>query len=448
MIMREEFSKIFSSNKSPIYFANAPGRMDVMGGIADYSGSLVLQMPIQEHTTVALALRDDDLLRIKTLSEEVGNDFFEIDYRELLNNGKVDYSFARQKLRSLPGGDWAAYVAGCLLVLEKEKAFSGKKGMDCLIDSRVPAGKGVSSSAALEIATLKALQQAFDINFSGTELPVLAQKVENLVVGAPCGLMDQLSSYFGEPGHLLPILCQPDLVNAPIRIPSGVHFIGIDSGIRHAVGGASYGDVRTAAFMGYSIIAQREGISAEIISAARKSGNWTDLPYKGFLTNIKVPDFEKKYLVHLPEKISGQAFLEQYGTTIDSVTEVNPAVIYAVRKPASHPVYENDRVTRFAAILKSMGHETDEFENELGQLGELMNGSHKSYGDCGLGSDATDRLAMAVSSNPFIYGARITGGGSGGTVCMICKGEEGLAAAREIHEAYQTEKGVRTVFFR
>jgi len=81
MIMREEFSKIFSSNKSPIYFANAPGRMDVMGGIADYSGSLVLQMPIQEHTTVALALRDDDLLRIKTLSEEVGNDFFEIDYR-------------------------------------------------------------------------------------------------------------------------------------------------------------------------------------------------------------------------------------------------------------------------------------------------------------------------------------------------------------------------------
>jgi len=87
--MREEFSKIFSGNNNPIYLANAPGRMDVMGGIADYSGSLVLQMPIREHTTVALALRNDDRVRIKTLSGEVGPDFFEIEYGELLKKGKV-----------------------------------------------------------------------------------------------------------------------------------------------------------------------------------------------------------------------------------------------------------------------------------------------------------------------------------------------------------------------
>jgi|KBSMisStandDraft_5_1062788.scaffolds.fasta_scaffold00027_7 L-arabinokinase len=445
--MREEFSKIFSGNNNPIYLANAPGRMDVMGGIADYSGSLVLQMPIREHTTVALALRNDDRVRIKTLSGEVGPDFFEIEYGELLKKGKVDYAFAREKLNGLPGGDWAAYVVGCLLVLEKEKSLTGNKGMDCLIDSHVPAGKGVSSSAALETATMKALQQACDINFTGTELPILAQKVENLVVGAPCGLMDQLSSYFGETGHLLPILCQPDIISNLIPIPRGVYFVGIDSGVRHAVGGASYGEVRTAAFMGYGIIAQREGITAEKIGEARQSGNWSSLPYKGYLTNISVLDFEKKYLDLLPEKISGQSFLDQFGSTIDSVTEINPGINYSVKQATSHPVYENERVAKFAKILESMPQEADEFESSLVSLGELMNGSHRSYGDCGLGSDATDRLAMAVSRNKGIYGARITGGGSGGTVCMICKGAAGLETAREIHRQYQKERGITTVLF-
>jgi L-arabinokinase len=91
--------------------------------------------------------------------------------------------------------------------------------------------------------------------------------------------------------------------------------------------------------------------------------------------------------------------------------------------------------------------EADEFESSLVSLGELMNGSHRSYGDCGLGSDATDRLAMAVSRNKGIYGARITGGGSGGTVCMICKGAAGLETAREIHRQYQKERGITTVLF-
>jgi len=100
------------------------------------------------------------------------------------------------------------------LLIQKEKGIPFS-GADILIHSSVPIGKGVSSSAALEVATLKALGKTFNISFANTELPMLAQRVENLIVGAPCGLMDQLTSYFGEPRKLLPIVCQPDQIKPP-----------------------------------------------------------------------------------------------------------------------------------------------------------------------------------------------------------------------------------------
>ena len=446
--MRASFNDIFSGNKNPIHFTNAPGRMDVMGGIADYSGSRVLQMAIQENTTVAIARRDDNVVRIKTLSEEVDPSFFEIDYAELLNNGKVDYAYANKKLADIPGGEWASYIVGCLLVLEKEKGLKENKGLDCLVDSRVPAGKGVSSSAALETAMMKALQQAFDISFSGTELPRLAQKVENLVVGAPCGLMDQLTSYFGAPRHLLPILCQPDLISKPIPVPAHLHFVGIDSGVRHAVGGSSYSDVRAAAFMGYSIIAMRLGVSNEQLMEARLTGNWKSLPFGGFLANIPVGEFEPNFVSLLPEKLNGGAFLEEFGNTIDSVTHINPDRYYQIKQAVSHPVYENERVGSFSEILETMQeNHFDRFGLDL--MGQKMYASHDSYSDCGLGTEATDDIVNAVrgKQKKGLFGARITGGGSGGTVCILCEGEEGLQEAKKIHQHYQEKWGIETTFF-
>ena len=446
--MRESFNDIFSGNKSPIYLANAPGRMDVMGGIADYSGSRVLQMAIQENTTVALARRDDNLIRIKTLSDEVNPSFFEIDYADLLNDGKVDYGYANKKLAAIPGGGWASYIVGCLLVLEKEKGLNENKGIDCLVDSRVPAGKGVSSSAALETATMKALQQAFDLSFTGTELPTMAQKVENLGVGAPCGLMDQLTSYFGAPRHLLPILCQPDIISKPIPVPAHLHFVGIDSGVRHAVGGSSYSDVRAAAFMGYSIIAKRLGVSNEQLMEARETRNWKSLPYGGFLANIPVGEFEPDFVSILPEKLNGAAFLEEFGNTIDTVTSIHANTYYSVKQATSHPVYENERVGTFSEILETMQeNQFDRFGLDI--MGEKMYASHDSYSDCGLGTEATDEIVNAVRGKQKrgLFGARITGGGSGGTVCILCEGEEGLQEAKKIHQHYKEKWGIHTAFF-
>src|SRR4029078_10582211 len=100
--------------------------------------------------------------------------------------------------REFFNGSWAAYVAGVFLVLMREREQRFDSGANILISSRVPPGKGVSSSAALEVAVMQAVTVAFDIEIDGRDKALLCQRVENLVVGAPCGVMDQMTAVFGE----------------------------------------------------------------------------------------------------------------------------------------------------------------------------------------------------------------------------------------------------------
>jgi L-arabinokinase len=399
--------------------------MDVMGGIADYSGSLVLQMPIQENTVVRFTPREDFLYSVQSTVE--GECLkAEIDLRELANETNLETERIRNFFltRNLK---WAAYVIGCALLLQKEKGIRLGGGV-FHITSTVPIGKGVSSSASLEVATLQALAKAHSISFQGTELAVLAQQVENLLVGAPCGLMDQLACSLGRPGYLLPIICQPDLVETQVPIPEGIYFVGIDSGVKHAVSDDAYGDVRCSAYMGYSIIADSLGIHAP--------EKWyrKDLPFGGYLANIPVEQYERQFMRLIPETMLGEAFLKKYGDTIDPVTSVDPAKIYQLPYAVSHPIYENARVTAFRQLL--LAYAKKEEVGILKAMGLLMQQAHVSYSRCGLGSDRTDEIQY-LSRTAFsegIYGAKITGGGSGGTVCLLCKGESGLQSARKLHQ--------------
>jgi galactokinase len=413
--------------KEQWFEASAPGRLDVMGGIADYSGSLVLQMPIKESTRVRLKLRTDNQCSI--VSTVDGERLHaSVDYQTLKKKGAVDYTHAQRFFSTHKDISWTAYVLGCVLVLEHEKQIDFT-GADFEIESSVPLGKGVSSSASIEVAVMKALAKAFEINFAGTELPRLAQQAENHVVGAPCGLMDQLASYFGVEHRLIPIICQPDKLLPLITIPSELNFIGIDSGVRHSVGGSSYTDVRCAAFMGYSIIAKYLGVSnAELINARLKSIR-SSLPFSGYLSNISVDEFESKFEKLLPEKISGAEFLSMYESTIDSVTTIDPNVLYSVKACASHPVYENDRVNEFKSILKGA-----DVNPHL--LGQLMRKSHESYSACGLGSSRTDEIVEEFEKFPSVTGAKITGGGSGGTVCALALGNEGINDVLRVHSHF------------
>ncbi len=428
--------------------ASAQGRLDVMGGIADYSGSLVMQMPIREKTTVRLSLRNDFMCSFKSVTESGENLSAIVDYRIFLKDSKVDYAFAKYKFKNSAGIEWIAYVLGCALVLQKEKRIDFKGG-DFFIESNVPLGKGVSSSASLEVATMKALAEAFTISFTGTELPRLAQRTENLLVGAPCGLMDQLTSYFGESRKFLPIVCQPDLVEKSIPIPEDIFFFGIDSGVRHSVGGSSYADVRCATFMGYTIIAQTLGANRKDINKAIEQHDFSTLPHKGYLCNISVKEFEAGLSKILPEQISGEEFLLQYGSSIDQVTTVDEAKQYAVSTCTAHPIYENERVHTFRQLmiaLNTIG-QTSRVEL-LSKMGALMYLSHESYSLCGVGSEQTDEIVeLSKELGPTVYGAKITGGGSGGTVCILAVGNEGKESVQRLHQSLCAKYNSRLKLF-
>lgn len=409
---------------------SAPGRLDVMGGIADYSGSLVLQMPIEQQTKVKLTLRTDYRCKIKSYIGTSQPWNLEFDYRELLANDQVDYAYAH-KILAQRKQTWAAYIIGCALVLQKEKGIEFT-GATIEIHSSVPLGKGVSSSASVEVATMRAMAQGFQLTLSPTELPTLAQRVENFVVGAPCGLMDQLACHLGKSNQLLPIVCQPDWIEPLLPIPQGLHFIGIDSGVKHAVSGHQYGNVRSAAYMGYSIIASHLGASLQDLKQSLLTDKRTHLPFRGYLCNISVNEFESSYQNILPSKLSGKEFLEKY-ISIDPATKINPDTIYAVRTCTEHPVYENDRVNQFRLLLRSYP-QTTHPAKILEEMGTLMYASHESYSRCGLGSNRTDEIVTRAKNASGIYGAKITGGGQGGTVCLLAD-DTGKQTARGLHQS-------------
>lgn len=445
----EEPYHSFFRNNGKLIRASSPGRLDVMGGIADYSGSLLLQKTIREMTTVTIGERDDGVIRIRSLSASESIFTFPADLFYSNNGLKDDFEF-RSDILKIKGGEWAVYIAGCFFLLAKDLDIK-PNGADVLVESSVPMGKGVSSSAALEVAVLMVLDRLYELGLGRLELPLMAQKVENRIVGAPCGLMDQLTSYLGREDALLPIVCQPVEIYPAVEIPGGIHFVGIDSGIRHAVSGASYAGVRTAAFMGYSIIAGSMGVDSDLLRQARKSGHWEELPYRGYLANIDVEEFEMRFMPMLPEQMTGADFLNRFEVVIDPVTEPQPGTTYAVRNCASHPVYENRRVSVFRdGLVKLQNYAGPERHEILRQLGNLMYEAHTGYTLCGLGNERTDELVRMVRSRGYdygLYGAKITGGGSGGTVCVLCDGDKGLDSAREIGQTYSRKYDLPFCFF-
>ncbi len=437
--------KEFLTTDREIFTASASGRIDVMGGIADYSGSILLQMPIAETTTVKLQKRNDRKFRLRTIDAEGKERHCEWNWSLSTNTSLIE---AGLSIKNDTGAEWPVYIIGCFILLNKRKGLE-ITGADILISTQIPQGKGVSSSAAIEVATIKTISIAWNLWLDSMELPMLAQSVENEIVGAACGLMDQLSVCYGEKNHLLPLVCQPAEVYAPVEIPEGIHFTGIDSGVRHAVGGSDYRTVRTAAFMAYSVIANREGISENELQAARLSGDWTRLPYKGYLANIPVSKFEQHYTSIVPEEIIGADFIGQFGTTQDKTTEVEPERIYRLRAAARHPVYENHRIQIFLNILMSIKSQPKP-EPALSLLGELMMQSHSGYSSIGLGNERTDEIVEMVRSSGSgkqVYGARISGGGSGGTVVVLGYGVEGFSTVQEIYHKCQNKYGRNLYFF-
>jgi len=396
--------------------AEAPGRLDFMGGVADYSGSLVLEMPLSLTTRVKISERPPKRLSRACEREKPFSFVF----------ASETYGEERVVLGTPPSEvpQWARYPYGCLWLFAKEQRISldklaeGKRGavggLRFEVSSRVPEAMGVSSSAALEVATLRALELFFDKPLKGTTaLARLAQRVENEIVGAPCGLMDQLASANGIKGALLPILCRPDVLGEPVKLPKDVVAVGWPSGVKHAVSDSPYATARSAAFMGKKLIEQALG-----------------RPLK-HATELAPSVVRGLSLDALPERMSGREFLGKCGGVDDPLSTIDPKRDYSPRAGVSFPVEENFRSEAAVALLRGLG--VRNRAESLAALGELLYQSHVGYSSIGLGCPETDEMVegvRALGPKRGFYGARVSGGGSGGTVVVLLERDSLPALAR------------------
>lgn len=343
----------------------APGRLDVLGGVGDYSGSLVLQAAIRAQTTVEI----EPCSEYRLWSDSYGE----------AQAGSLD-------LGALPR--WTHYPLGCLQVFMEAKGWRPDCGLSFRIRSDVPASVGVSSSAALEIATLRALSMISGIGFEGLEIAHLGRRAENEVVGVPCGLMDQLASAFGRVDTILTILCRPDALGEPIDLPDGIAVVGWPSQIARDVAGAPYAIARAAAFMGKRMIETRMG--------------------RAFRYTAELPMDDD-----LPERLPGARFLAEHGAIDDPLSTVEPDRSYPVRAATRFPIAEHARCCLAGDLLRA-----GRFE----EVGALMYASHEGYSAMGLGTSETDRMVgwiERMGPAEGFYGARISGGGAGGTVVVL-----------------------------
>jgi L-arabinokinase len=396
-------------NSGEVWMARVPARLDVMGGIADYSGSNVCETVLGRGVLIALQARTDRTLRIRTM--QVGHRTLPVETRVPLDyfasgGALADYAQVRALCQSNPLVNWVAYIGGSIFTLLKEEPVTLPYGFSLLLLSAIPMNVGIGSSAAVEIGTLCCLNAYLGAGISPARLARLGQMAENHVVGAPCGIMDQITITSGHEGRLTHILCRPGEVRGEIAIPPGTGFVGINSMVQHSVGGNPYTDTRIGAFMGKRMINE---IRARTGRAALD-----------YLTELSVEEYRSQYAAEIPEEVVGSWFLDRYKTHDDPVTKVQPDARYRVAGPTRHPIEENQRVLKFIDALTAASAGD---ARALETAGDCMYEAHASYRDnCRLSVGEVDFLVDSVRARGpkrGLYGAKITGGGAGGTVAVF-----------------------------
>lgn len=426
--------------------SRAPGRLDVMGGIADYTGSLVCEAPLDRAAAVAVQTREDRIVQV--LSFNLLDDHQPFTFQIPLDSLASQSIDALQAQFSKSPHRWAGYIAGCLAILHQHKlidlANPSLRGVNIALLSNVPLGAGVSSSAAIEVASMINLMDHLKIPRDDPMLLAsMCQEVENNVVGAPCGIMDQVSSCCGQAGSLLRMICQPHELQPSLHLPPGIRVVGVNSNVKHSVGGGMYGITRCAAFMAHRIILEKMRDMGLAAGAALQSD-----PMRGYLANLDPDDYKRLFRPFLPRQMRGSEFIAQYQSTIDTATKVDPDQTYHVLQSADHHVLEARRVRNFVRHLEDAAKlpiGSPQRKLALDKAGHLMYGSHLSYtNDALLGADECDLLVDFVRARESagLYGAKITGGGSGGTVAILAdQSHRANAAIEELMAEYQKRTG-------
>ncbi|MEX2159821.1 MAG: galactokinase [Dehalococcoidia bacterium] len=360
--------------------AEAPGRVNLIGEHLDYNGGLVLPMAIDRSVLVAYAARDDALARC-----------YSLDYDEE-SSLALDAPIARDDTRS-----WSNYVRGVLDVLRGEGFAT--PGVDLTIAGNVPIGAGLSSSAALAVATLGALRAAWRLELDDLRVALLAQRAENDFVGVHCGVMDQLAATFGVRDHALLIDCR-SLAHEPVPLrleDQGVAIVVVDSGVRRQLEDSAYN-------------ARREECG-EALDALRDAQPGRDL------TSL-------------------------CDVTLDDLAQHGPALPETLLRRARHVASEQRRVVSAVEALRG---------GDLESFGAMMNASHASLrDDFEVSAPELDCLVALAQGAAGVFGARLTGAGFGGCTVNLVRSEALASFRADVVERYamQTKHEARMVVCR
>jgi galactokinase len=375
--LRLGFERLYG--RSPRLY-QAPGRVNLIGEHTDYNDGFVMPVALDLRTVVAMAPREDRRLRLHSLSLGAG----------------LEFELPAPDAASVPagaGGQWSDYACGVAVTLER--AGYALAGADLMIDSTVPIGSGLSSSAALEVAVAWALLDGTGHPVSRRELARVCQRAENEYVGMRCGIMDQYASCFGRAGSAILLDCR-SLEHRLLPLPGaaghagsleGVRVIICDSQVRHRLAGGEYNRRR-----------------AECEEAVR-------------------------LLREAEPRIA--ALRDVTAAMLDARAHRLPPV---VRARARHVVGENARVLAAAAALEA---------GDLAAFGSLMRESHDSLrDDFAVSCDELDCLVRLALQVEGVYGARMTGGGFGGCTVNLVRAESADAFCEAVTTGYRRATGL------
>jgi galactokinase len=330
---------------------SAPGRVNLIGEHTDYNDGFVLPFAIDRRTLVALGVRDDDRIRVaSSLSDEV----VELALSELTT---------RDAAAALP--EWARYPLGVVWALaERGVDLGAVPGVDLVIESNVPTGAGLSSSAALECAVAVALDDVWRLDIGARELVLVGQRSENDFVGAPTGILDQSASLLAARDAAVFLDCRSrDSERVPLGFEeAGLGILVIDTGQAHEHATGGYRDRREACERG----ARELGVAA--------------------LRDLTIDD------------------LDRARRALDDVTF----------RRVRHVVTEDARVLDAVRLLREEGPQA---------IGELLDASHVSMRDDFEITTPQLDLAVEVARAAGALGARMTGGGFGGSAIALVPDE-------------------------
>ena len=532
-IYRQNSSSSSSFSLQNYALASASGRIDIMGGFADYSGAHVLQYPIGQRTYAlvfpttsqkieaasAFVSSVNDLLSPENAHsiplESVWRREFPLSVlRNETDGGLCDENELLKNLSSLKGtssstssssssssscsssssscsssssslqpgeaSSWHLFVLGVVQAILAQRRTSSSfsssalEGLAIVLVSDVPTSCGLASSASVEMAMALALAHLFltdddctkkneshEEEVSGgtkglllpspTSLALLCHRVENRVVGAASGFMDQVCLAHAEQNCAASFRCVLPLHEpvAQLAVPPSLAIYAITSGVKHSVAGAHYEKVRTATAMGKIILSTLLPHSSSSL-ASFSLKHLCDLP---------LAEFESSYRDLLPESLTGEDFLANYGhLPWTDVTTIKPDWNYSIRAASSHPIEENARSLALIERLTQLREgNIKEDASILAEIGSLFKASHDSYSACGMGSRETDLVVRLVyeqsvsTTTPMapLVGARITGGGNGGTVVVLGrKSEAAEEAIQRIARQYEESTGLQTIVLR